>query len=74
MPGRPGSDRIDFEHAAQQEVSELALHEQRQARTVTGLRHRVQEGIQMERDDLMEHGVLGVSGAIHRRDTSHAFG
>jgi len=25
-------------------------------------------------DDLVEHGVLGVAGAIHGRDTSHASG
>jgi hypothetical protein len=25
-------------------------------------------------DDLMEHGVLGVTGPIHGRDTSHASG
>jgi hypothetical protein len=60
-----------LEHPAQQE---LALDELRQARAVAGLRHRVREGLQVERDDLMEHGVLGVSPAIHGRDTSHPSG
>jgi hypothetical protein len=63
-----------FEHAAHQELPELALDELRQARAVAGLRHRAQEGLQVQRDDLMEHGVLGVSRAIHGRDTSHASG
>ena len=58
-------------HPAQQELPELALHELRQARAVARLRHRAQEGLQMLGDDLVEHGVLGVSRAIHRRDTSH---
>jgi hypothetical protein len=31
-------------------------------------------GLQVLGDDLMEHGVLGVSPAIHVRDTSHASG
>ncbi len=63
-----------LEHAARQELPELALDELRQARAVAGLRHRAQEGLQVQRDDLMEHGVLGVSRAIHGRDTSHASG
>jgi len=63
-----------LEHAARQELPELALDELRQARAVAGLRHRTQEGLQVQRDDLMEHGVLGVSRAIHGRDTSHASG
>jgi hypothetical protein len=36
-----------FEHAARQELPELALDELRQARSVAGLRHRAQEGLQM---------------------------
>jgi hypothetical protein len=63
-----------LEHAAQQELPELALDELRQARAVAGRRHRLQEGLQVERDDLVEHGVLGVTGPIHGRDTSHASG
>jgi hypothetical protein len=63
-----------LEHAAQQELPELALDELRQAHAVAGLRHRAEEGLQVERNDLMEHGVLGVSRAIHGRDTSHASG
>ena len=61
-------------HPAQQELPELALDELRQARAVAGRRHRAQEGLQMLGDDLMEHGVLGVSGPIHGRDTSHPSG
>jgi hypothetical protein len=67
---KPGHAVLD--HAARQELPELALDELRQARPVAGHRHHLQEGLQVERDDLMEHGVLGVSGAIHGRDTSHA--
>ena len=63
-----------LEHAAQEEVPELALDELRQARAVGGLRHRAQEGLQVFGDHLMQHGVLGVSRAIHGRDTSHASG
>jgi len=63
-----------LEHPAQQELPELALDELRQARAVAGLRHRAQEGVQMLGDHLVEHGVLGVSRAIHGRDTSHASG
>jgi len=61
-------------HPAQQELPELALDELRQARAVAGLRHRAQEGLQVFGDHLMEHGVLGVSRAIHGRDASHASG
>jgi hypothetical protein len=61
-----------LEHAAQQELPELALDELRQARAVAGLRHRAQKGLQVLGDDLMQHGVLGVSRAIRGRDTSHA--
>jgi len=39
-----------------------------------GLRHRGQEGLQVPGDDLVEHGVLGVTGPIHARDTFHASG
>jgi hypothetical protein len=63
-----------LEHAARQELPELALDELRQARAVARLRHRAQEGLQVLGDDLVEHGVLGVSRAIHGRDTSHASG
>jgi hypothetical protein len=59
-------------HPAEQELPELALHEPRQARAVAGLRHRAQKGLQVLGDDLMQHGVLGVSRAIRRRDTPHA--
>jgi len=63
-----------LDHAAQQELPELALDELRQARAVAGLRHRAQEGLQVLGDDLVEHGVLGVSRTIHGHDTSHASG
>jgi hypothetical protein len=65
---------VGLEHAAQQELPELALDELRQARAVAGLRHRVQEGLQVQGDDLMDHGVLGVSRAIYGCDTSHVSG
>jgi hypothetical protein len=61
-------------HPAQQELPELALDELWQARPVARLRHRAQERLQMLGDDLVEHGVLGVSRTIHGRDTSHASG
>ena len=70
----PKPRHAGLEHAACQELSELPLDELRQARPVAGLRHRAQEGLQVCGDDLMEHGVLGVSGPIHERDTSHASG
>ena len=63
-----------LEHAAREELPELPLDELRQTRAVAGLRHRAQEGFQVQGDDLVEHGVLGVSRAIHGRDTSHASG
>ena len=53
---------------------ELALHELRQAHAVASFRHRVQEGLKVFGDDLVEHGVFGVTGPIHGRDTSHASG
>src|SRR5215470_16884346 len=53
-----------LEHAARQELPELAFDELRQARAVAGLRHRAQEGLQVLGDDLVEHGVLGVTGPV----------
>ena len=50
---------------------ELALDQVRQARSVAGLRHRLQEGLQVERDDLVEHGVLGVTGPVDRSLEGH---
>ena len=61
-------------HPAEQELPELALDELREVRAVAGLRHCAQEGRQIFGDHLMEHGVLGVSRAIHGRDTSHPSG
>jgi hypothetical protein len=63
-----------LEHPAEQELPKLALHELRETHAVAGLRHRPQKGLQVLGDDLMQHGVLGVSRAIHGRDTSHASG
>jgi len=56
-----------FEHAARQELPELALDELRQARAVAGLCHRAQEDLQVLGDDLVEHGVLGVAGPVIAR-------
>jgi len=53
-----------LEHAARQELPELALDELREAGSVAGLRRRTQEGLQVLGDDLMEHGVLGVTGPV----------
>ena len=53
-----------LDHAARQELPELALDELRQARPAAGLCHRLQEGLQVLGDDLMEHGVLGVAGPV----------
>ncbi len=60
-----------LEHAAREE---LPLDGLRQAGAGAGLRHRAPEGLQVQGDDLVEHGVLGVSRAIHGRDTAHASG
>jgi hypothetical protein len=60
-----------LEHPARQELPELTLDELRQAGPVASLRGRVQEGPQMCADHLMEHGVLGVSRAIHGHKTRH---
>ena len=63
-----------LEHPAQQELPELALDELRQAPAVASLRHRAQKGLQVFGDDLVEHGVLGVTGPIRGRLTSHVPG
>ena len=55
-----------LDHAARQELPELALDELRAARPVASLRRRAQEGFQVLGDDLMEHGVLGVAGPVDR--------
>jgi len=60
-----------LEHAARQELPELALHELRQARAVAGRRHRAQEDLQVLGDDLVEHGVLGVAGPVDRSLEGH---
>src|SRR6266436_2491058 len=60
-----------FEHAARQKLPELALDELRQARAVAGFRHRVQEDLQVLGDDVVEHGVLGVSGPVDRSLEGH---
>src|SRR5215472_17683012 len=43
-----------------------------QTHAVARLRGRVQEGLQMLADHLVEHGVLGVSRAIQGHHASHA--
>ena len=60
-----------LDHAARQELPELALDELRQARAVAGLRHRAQEDLQVLGDDLVEHGVLGVAGPVDRSLEGH---
>jgi len=48
-----------------------ASDELRQTRAVAG--HRLpKEGFQVERDDLVEHGVLGVSGPVDRALEGHS--
>jgi len=58
-----------LEHAARQELPELALDEVRQARAVAGLRHRA--GRASLGDDLVEHGVLGVAGPVGPSPEGH---
>jgi hypothetical protein len=60
-----------FEHAARQELPGLALDELRQARAVARLCPRAQEDLQVLGDDLVEHGVLGVSGPVDRSLEGH---
>jgi hypothetical protein len=66
--------RAALEYAARQELPELALDELREAHAVAGLDRRAQERVQVFGDDLMEHGVLGVSRAIHGLGTRHPSG
>ena len=63
-----------LEHAARQELPELALDELREAHAIARLHRRAQEGLQMLGDNLMENGVLGVSRAIHGLGTRHPSG
>jgi hypothetical protein len=60
-----------FEHAARQELPELALDELRQARAVAGFRHRAQEYLQVLGDGLVKHGELGVAGPVDRSLEGH---
>jgi len=60
-----------LDQAARQELPELALDELRQARAVAGLRHRAQEGLQVLGDDLVEHGVRGITGPVDRSLEGH---
>jgi len=60
-----------LDHAARQELPELALDELREARPVASLRRRAQEGFQVLGDDLMEHGVVGVAGPVDRSLEGH---
>ena len=38
---------------------------------VAGLRHRAQEGLQVLGDDLVEHGVRGITGPVDRSLEGH---
>jgi len=60
------------EHAAHQELPELALDELGEAHPVARLRGLAQEGLQMLADDPMEHGVFGVTRSIHGLGTRHS--
>ena len=60
-----------FEDAARQEVLELARDELRQTGALARLGRGAQEGVEMGGDDLMEHGVLGVSRTIHGLGARH---
>ena len=66
----PKTRHAALEHAARQELPELALDELREARPVPS-RRRAQEGLQVLGDDLMEHGVLGVAGPVDRSLEGH---
>jgi hypothetical protein len=63
-----------LECATRQELPELLLDELREADSFAGLRRRAQEGLQVFADDLMEHGVLGVTRSIQGLDTRHSPG
>lgn len=63
-----------LERATRQELPELPLDELREADPLAGLRGLAQEGLQMLADDLMEHGVLGVTRSIHGLNTRHSSG
>ena len=63
-----------LERATRQELPELPLDELRQADPLASLRGRAQEGLQVLGDDLMEHGVLGVTRSIHGLGTRHSSG
>ena len=65
----PDPGETVLEHPTRQELTELPFDELREADTLAGLRRRAQEGLQVLADDLMEHGVLRVTGPIHWLDT-----
>jgi hypothetical protein len=54
-----------LEHAARQELPELALDELREAHPIPS-RRRSQEGLQVLGNDLMEHCMLRVAGPVDR--------
>ena len=60
-----------FENAARQEVLELARDELRQTGALARLGRSAQEGVEVGVDDLMEHGVLGVSRTIRGLGARH---
>jgi hypothetical protein len=63
-----------LERATRQEVPELPLDELREAEPFARLHARAQEGLQMFADDLIEHGVLGVSRLTHVLYARHSPG
>ena len=60
-----------LERPTRQKLPEFPLDELRETGPLAGLCRRAQEGLQMLADNLMEHGVLGVSRAIHGLWTHH---
>jgi len=58
--------------AAREEVSELLLHEFRQAVAIGVLRRHLQERLQMLVDHAVQHTVLGGAGLISDKAVGHA--
>ncbi len=71
---RPKASKPALERAARQELPELSLDELRQAGPLAGRRRRAHEGLEVRGGDLMEHGVRGVSRAMHGLCTRHSPG
>ena len=74
--GKVREDLPDDRHAvledtARQKLPEVTLDELRHARAGAGLRHRAQEDLQVLGDDLVEHGVRGITGPVDRSLEGH---